>query len=84
MNLVLHLTPETEAKLKERAAASGKAPERLALEALEEILVSQPESGELLSKESRLAKFRELIASMPDGSPDADLSREAAYGNRGQ
>ncbi len=34
MSLTLHLTPETEAKLRDQAAFSGKKPEELALEAL--------------------------------------------------
>jgi len=84
MNLTLHLTPELEAKLREQATALGKPVEDFALEALKDKLVSPPDVGELLSKESRLSKFRELVASMPDGNPDADLSREAAYGDRGQ
>jgi hypothetical protein len=84
MNLTLHLTPDVEAKLRERASTLGRPLEELALEALKEKLVSQPEAGELLSKDSRLAKFRELIALMPDGDPDADFSREAAYGDRGR
>jgi hypothetical protein len=36
MNLILHLPAETEAKLIERARASGKEVEALALEALSE------------------------------------------------
>jgi hypothetical protein len=34
MNLILHLPPETEAKLKEQTALTGQAPEELALRAL--------------------------------------------------
>ena len=84
MNLTLHLKPETEAKLRDEATRTGKDPEKLALEAIEEKLATQPEAGELLSTESRLSRFRALIASMPDGNPNADLSRDAAYSDRGQ
>ena len=41
MNLVLHLTPETEVRLRQAAADTGKAPEALALEALDEKLSSE-------------------------------------------
>ncbi len=84
MNLTLHLTPETEAKLKLQAAHSGKSLETLALEALQEGLAVVPEPGEALSSSSRLAEFRAWLASMPGGNPNADFSRETIYGNRGE
>ena len=84
MNLTLHLPSDLESKLREQAAALGKPPEVVALEAIRDVLALTPDAGELLSKDSRLAKFRELVASMPDGNPDADLSRDSAYGDRGR
>lgn len=84
MNLILQIPPELEAKLSEQAKAEGKPLEVVVIEALKDTLLSENDSGPVLSSEYRLAKFRELLASMPDGSPDADLSRESAYGNRGE
>lgn len=84
MNLTLHLTPETEAKLKVQAVRSGKSLETLVLEALEEGLAMVPEPGEALSPSSRLAEFRAWLASMPGGNPSADFSRDTIYGNRGE
>ncbi len=83
MNLTLHLTPETEARLKEQASLTGRSPEELALEALQEKLAVESQPGEVLSPGSRLAEFRAWLASRPTGNPNADFSRESIYGNRG-
>lgn len=44
MNLILVLNPQTEAKLKEQTALTGKRPEDLAVEALQEMLASGADS----------------------------------------
>jgi hypothetical protein len=84
MHLILHLTPETEAKLKERASLTGKNPEVLAIEAIEDRLVNGDESVATLSYDAWKAKFDELLATMPRGNPNADLSRESEYEARGE
>jgi hypothetical protein len=84
MNLILHLPPELEARIVEQAKAEGKPLEMVAIQALKDTLLTESDTGKVPSKEYRLEKFRELMAMMPDGNPDADLSRESAYGNRGE
>jgi hypothetical protein len=75
MNLILYLTPDTEAKLKAHIAETGKDAETLAIEALEEKLSCRADSEELLPKTVRLAKFRALIASMPKENPGRCFAR---------
>jgi hypothetical protein len=84
MLLTLHLIADTEAKLKEQARLTGKSPEELAVEALQEKLAYDPEPAMSRSVSSRLAEFRAWIASMPAGNPDADISRESIYRNQGE
>lgn len=48
MNLLLHLSPELEAKLKEQAAKLGMPPETVALDALKEKLTLGSELGSAL------------------------------------
>jgi hypothetical protein len=84
MNLTLHLTPETESRLRAQAAQSGKSLETLALEAIEDILADGDESSRMLPYEVWKAKFDHLISSMPRGNPTADLSRESIYQGRGE
>jgi hypothetical protein len=84
MNLLLPLSPETEAKLREQATLTGRSLESVALEALEEKLSVGPEPGDVLPRSERLAEFRSWLSSMPGGNPDADFSRESIYGNRGE
>lgn len=83
MNLTLHLSPETSAKLKEQASLTGKSPEELAVAALQEMLAIGAESM-AASSTAQLAALRAWLESMPGGSPEADLSRESIYGNRGE
>jgi hypothetical protein len=61
MNLVLHLPPETEAKLKEQAAAVRKSPEEFALRALEARL------GESMQRPKRHSRppFKQLTPEEP-------------------
>ena len=85
MNLTLHLTPETEARLKEQASLMGRSPEELALQALQEKLAAGPEPGEALSPGTRLAEFRAWLSSHPSSSArKLDDSRESIYEGRGE
>jgi hypothetical protein len=84
MNLTLHLTPETEARLKEQAAHSGKSLERVVLEAIEAKLANEPENSETTPYEAWKVTFNELMSSMPQGDVGADFSRESIYEGRGE
>jgi hypothetical protein len=84
MHLSLNLTPETESRLRAQAAHSGKSVETLALEAIQEKLTSDEESSRDLPYEAWKVKFDQLISSMPQGNPTADLSRESIYEGRGE
>jgi hypothetical protein len=84
MDITLHITsPETEARLREQAMLTGRPLESLVLEAIEERFAADA-PVDTRSPEARLATFRAWIEAMPEGNPDADLSRESAYGLRGQ
>jgi predicted transcriptional regulator len=83
MNLTLHLPAELEARLRQEARAAGKAPEDLAVEALEEKLSCEPSTAEIPLDQWQ-AEFREWIAAMPRGNPDADLGRDSIYEGRGE
>jgi hypothetical protein len=84
MNLVIHLSPETEAKLKEQASREGKKPETLALEALEDRLTSS-ESGTLkMPLGEWLNELNDAPNRLPAGNPNADFSREGLYEGRGE
>jgi hypothetical protein len=80
MNLILHLPAETEAKLLERARASGKDVEALALEALSEQLAVDDRSP-MLPHDVWHARLDAMLVSMPRRNPDADFSRETIYGD---
>jgi hypothetical protein len=85
MNLILHLTPETEAWLKEQANLTGRSPEDLALEALQEKVAYESEPGTALSPSSRLAEFRAWLSSHPASTARIlDDSRESIYDGRGE
>ena len=57
--------------------------EALTLEALREKLASD-EAAPMLPLDEWHARFDALIASMPQGNPDADFSRESIYDGRGE
>ena len=90
MNLILHLPPETEAKLNAQAAAVGKAPEELALIALEERLAAgfDPADGATqptpISHEEWIADIRQWAESHRRLEHPADDSRESIYFGRGE
>ena len=83
MNLLLHVPPDTEARLMERARATGKDAEALTLEALREKL-SIDEASPMLPLDEWHARFDALMASIPPGNPNADFSRESIYDGRGE
>lgn len=82
MNLILHLPPETEARLRQASAESGKAPEALALEALDEKLATSLNSGPDLSREEWLRHFNEWVSKQKSRNPNFDDSRESIYPDR--
>jgi hypothetical protein len=84
MNLVLHLPPETEAKLIEQAAVTGTAPEELVLRALEEQLAMSAQSPSAISAEEWVADVRAWAAKHRYLLGDADDSRESIYAGRGE
>lgn len=85
MNLILHLTPDTENRLKEQASLTGRSVEDLALEALQEKLAACNEVDEALPAASRLAEFRAWLASHPASSNRVlDDSRENIYDGCGE
>ena len=57
MNLVLHLSPETEAKLLRQAVLAGKRPEELAMNALEEQLAAEGPVMEAQTAQQWVADF---------------------------
>lgn len=85
MNLVLQLTPATEAKLRAQASREGRQPEAIALEALEERLDLPAERpGGALTPDEWARKVRSVAAALPHGNPNADFSRESIYEGRGE
>ncbi len=81
MNLLLHVPSDTEIKLLERARETGRDAESLTLEALRDKLASD-EPSPMLPLDEWHARFSALIASMPQGNPDADFSRASIYNDR--
>jgi hypothetical protein len=84
MTIVLHLSPEMEAKLLEHAAAAGKRPEDLALNALEEQLAVEPPVAESRTPQQWVADFRRWAESHRRLPVEADDSRESIYAGRGE
>lgn len=83
MTLTLHLTPEIEAMLKDKANYAGRSPEELALEVLQDGLAMEAQPNAILPPGSRLAELRAWQATRPRGNPNADFSRESIYDDRG-
>jgi plasmid stability protein len=85
MTLTLSFPPDTEAKLRERAAASGKDVETIVREAVDEKLAGDApvgpagKSGEQLAAE-RLA----WVESHPPVTHFVDDSRDSIYAGRGE
>jgi plasmid stability protein len=83
MTLLLQIPPDTEAKLLERAAATGKGAEAVAADVLRESLATD-DASPMLPLEEWHARFNALIAAMPRGNPSADFNRESIYDGRGE
>jgi predicted transcriptional regulator len=84
MNLTLQLSAELGAKLREQAKAAGKAPEQLALQALEDQLNVEPLAVVTLSPEQWVADFRAWAEGHRRLPHEADDSRESIYAGRGE
>jgi hypothetical protein len=87
MTLQIDLRPETEARLREQAAAAGKDVTAFAREALEEAVAPGADSGEAhtnLSTEQWVAKWLAWTASFPALDYVADDSRESIYEGCGE
>jgi hypothetical protein len=85
VTLTLHIPTELESKLHQHAKAEGKPPELLALEALQDKLATASDnSSAVLSRSLWKREFEALLATMPDGSVEADLSRASVYEGRGE
>jgi hypothetical protein len=86
MTLTLHLTPETENRLRQWASQAGKNPETVALEALNEKLAeadSQP-SHTVGNDAEWTEKLHACIALHPTATNPLDDSRESIYAGRGE
>lgn len=82
MNLTLRISAETEAKLLEQARRTGRSPEDLALEALQDRLSSDATSAPLLSPEEWSRQFDAWVAGHRSRNPSFDDSRESVYPDR--
>jgi hypothetical protein len=83
MDLLIHLPPEIETKLREQAIAEAKSPEELALAALVERLIDGADASGEIQADSWLEAFRAFTAASPNGSVDADVTRDSIYEGRG-
>ena len=90
MVLSIELTPEMEARLRERAAAEGKDPNALVLEAVAEKLSAPNGPASQSASEGRLQAWNRFLAATRDHAaalPPAhfvDDSRESIYEGRGE
>ena len=84
MNLVLHLPPETEERLRQSAAETGKTPEALALEALDEKLACEEGVHETPSPGEWLRQFDAWVGELKSRNPNVDDSRDSIYEGRGE
>lgn len=87
MALQIELPPETEARLREQAAAAGKDPAAFAREAVEEKLAVSSEAtteSSKLSVEQRIAEWMAWAESHAPIGHDVDDSRESIYEGRGE
>ncbi|MDZ4658774.1 MAG: hypothetical protein SH868_14455 [Bythopirellula sp.] len=82
MTLTLHLSAELEEKLKEHARSTGKNPEDIALDALQQNLSDEVISTPKPSIEKKLSEFRAWANSHRSRNPNFDDSRESIYPDR--
>jgi hypothetical protein len=79
--MTITLPPETEAKLRQRAAATGEDPQSIVLSAVEAKLAQPVPASMNYGQWSTM--FREWIDSHAAADHVADDSREAIYKDRG-
>jgi hypothetical protein len=80
MNITLHLSPEKQAELEQRAAAAGADLSSFILEAVQEKLETRNgASGETVPYEQWQHEFRSWIAAQQSRNPHFDDSRESIY-----
>ena len=88
MMLDLPLSPELEARLRERAAASGQDPAAFVLEAVRQKLAASSGDGQgspsELSLDEWLGRFDAWVRSHPPLGFEVDDSREGIYAGRGE
>jgi hypothetical protein len=84
MVLHLNLSPELESRLVEQAAATGKSPDELALEALEEKLAAEPAPQRRRDHTAWRAKLQAWIDLHPVVNHFIDDSRDSIYEGRGE
>jgi hypothetical protein len=82
VDLNLHLTPETEIKLHEFVVSTGKRPEEVVLEALNDKLASEPPESAAISTEEWLQQFDTWMSSLVSHNPAVNDSRESFYPDR--
>lgn len=83
MNLTIHLSPETEARLRAMAIREGKEPDELVREAIEE-RVKLVVVDERLPLDEWLKELFAGPARLPAGNANADFDRELLYEGRGE
>jgi hypothetical protein len=92
MSVTIHLAPEIERRLREKAALNGQSLEDYLRRLAEESARPESSPGELpaegsprpLSAEEWVAEFRAWAASHPTRTTVADDSRESIYAGRGE
>ncbi len=85
MNLILNLPPDTESKLRQMAQRTSKAPEAMALEALDEKLADAEPASVERSREAWLAGLHAWASShQVSRAETVDDSRESIYAGRGE
>jgi len=83
MNILLHLPPETEARLIEQAQATGRDAETLALEAVRErFSAGEPASCPSVSTDEWLRLFDAWVGDHESRNPRLDDSRDSIYPDR--
>lgn len=82
MDLNLHLTPETEIKLQEFVVSTGKRPEEVVLEALNDKLANEPPESAAITTEEWLHQFDTWMSSLVSHNPRVDDSRDSFYPDR--
>ncbi|MEX2138554.1 MAG: hypothetical protein WD894_04795 [Pirellulales bacterium] len=82
MHVQIDLTPESQAKLQERAAAAGQDLESFIALAVEEKLWGDVETTAILPPDQWLAEFDAWIRSHSSRNPNVDDSRESIYSDR--